>query len=568
MGTAADPVLDRAVGSPDRAAVLVDALATQQRVLARAQARLAELMVEFTKTRRAADAQRIGDPATLERPARYEPGEFAYIEIGLAVRASRHGVQQVVAVARRLQAETPDAYDAWLAGDIDQSRAVKINHALLRLTKDSSKQLLNATVVDVAVCKTTELLGRWLNQFVAAVEPDQTDERLRRSLDDRYVSVRPDLDGISYLSAAVSSIDATAVDQVLTALAAASAPDDRRTLQQRRADALVDVLLGRVSNGCHLSWTDDSDPDTASATADENPAGNNPQSWGGRAGNDDDNDIGKCDRDRDGGGDGNGNGEWDAKDWGRPASAFRSHPADCETDDSINSDTADHAADADHPARSAHPDQVATSPASSAITGTGTGTGRTVITPCPGDHRPNPIPAVIGVIVTAQSLLGLTDTPGQLLDRSALVPAATIRALAQQPGTLFHRLLTDDSGNLLAVTELGRFPSRKLGLAVRFRDGVCIGPTCHTPATRSDLDHIIPVPGGPTSATNLGSECRTEHRAKTHAGHHVTRMDQNTTEWTTPTGHTYLNRNQPLPVDTWPDLRQCEPDLTPGEGDP
>jgi len=28
------------------------------------------------------------------------------------------------------------------------------------------------TVVDVAVCKTAELLGRWLNQFIARVEPE------------------------------------------------------------------------------------------------------------------------------------------------------------------------------------------------------------------------------------------------------------------------------------------------------------------------------------------------------------------------------------------------------------
>lgn len=48
-------------------------------------------------------------------------------------------------------------------------------------------------------CETAELLGRWLNQFVARVEPDQSDERIRRSLSDRYVSVRPDVDGVSFL---------------------------------------------------------------------------------------------------------------------------------------------------------------------------------------------------------------------------------------------------------------------------------------------------------------------------------------------------------------------------------
>jgi len=173
-----------------------------------------------------------------------------------------------------------------------------------------------------------------------------------------------------------------------------------------------------------------------------------------------------------------------------------------------------------------------------------------VITPCPNDHHTKPIPATIGVIISAQSLLGYSNTPGQLTDRSALIPADLIRDLARQPGTLFYRLLTDDKGNLLDVTELGRFPSRKLGNAIDFRDGTCTNPICTTPAHRCDHDHVIPVPEGPTTAVNLNNNCRPEHRAKTHAGHHTSR-DGNTTTWTTPTGHTYRTTDQPFPVEQW-----------------
>ena len=117
------------------------------------------------------------------------------------------------------------------------------------------------------MCKTGELLGRWLNQFVARVEPDEQDERIHRSLADRYVSVRPDLDGVSFLSAALSSLDAAAIDRVLTAVAAVADPSDTRTMQQRRADALVDVLLGRISNGCTTRW----DGDEASGSTTKTP---------------------------------------------------------------------------------------------------------------------------------------------------------------------------------------------------------------------------------------------------------------------------------------------------------
>jgi hypothetical protein len=172
----------------------------------------------------------------------------------MACSTSRHVAQRVIAMARRVRAEAPDAWDAWVAGDIDQDKVERINRALRRLQRDASKVLLNALVVDVAVCKTPEILGRWLNQFILETEKDLQDERLQRSFQDRYVSVRPDLDGMSFLTAELSAVDAHAIDQVLTALAGIAEPGDPRTRQQRRADALVDVLLGRVSNGCHVVW--------------------------------------------------------------------------------------------------------------------------------------------------------------------------------------------------------------------------------------------------------------------------------------------------------------------------
>ena len=105
----------------------------------------------------------------------------------------------------------------------------------------------------------------------------------------------------------------------------------------------------------------------------------------------------------------------------------------------------------------------------------------------------------------AQSLFGFSNTPGQLMDRSSLVPAEAIRDMAQQKGTLFYRLLTDETGNLLDVTEPGRFPSRKLGMAVKFRAGVCQCPTCHTPATGCDIRLSCTGPGRPHHRSQPGS---------------------------------------------------------------
>jgi len=477
-------------------------------------------MVQFADARKEEDRQRIAGLDAAGADPRYRPGEFVAMEIGLAVTTTKYHVERRVSMTRRLQTETPDVWDAWLAGDIDELKAQRINHALLKLVREESKRALNMLVVPVAVTKTTELLGRWLNQFVAQAEPEESDERIRRSLEDRYVSVRPDLDGVSFLSACMSSLDAQSVELLLEALAGAAEPGEKRTKQQRRADALVDLLLGRISNGWHgPDCAVDGDRETDqgdSETAEDDPdtaEGDSVSVW-----NDDD-------------------------DWDLPAGAFRPDPTsdpdpvpvEIVPDEGLHGESAD-----------GHDGLPAVDPDAGAV-GDGAAEDGSRSTSCPG----RPVPRVtIGVVVSVQSLFGFTDTPGQLADRSAPVPAGVIRELAEQPGTLFHRLLTDPAGNLLDVTELGRFPSDRLAAAIRFRDGVCTNPGCHLSAQRCDLDHVVPWPDGPTAGFNLDAKCRRDHRAKTHAGFTTTLTGGQTT-WTTPTGHRDVRAPDPLPVEAW-----------------
>ncbi len=465
------------------------------------------------------------------------------MEIGLAVRESKYSVQKVLGMSRRLRSEAPDSWDAWLAGDIDQDKAIRINRALRLLVRDESKQLLNHVVVDVAVCKTPELLGRWLNQFIARVEPDQTDERMRRTLSDRYVSVRPDVDGVSVMHAMMSSVDAMAIDQVLTAVATLAEPGDPRSLQQRRADALVDMLLGRISNGCATRW------DTNSDAADDDDSVDGDGQGGDSAVDDDSVD-----------GDGQGSecavdDESVEKECPVGDSITDRVPADGVPAEPLVPDNDDRVlpASAYRPDPPIYPGGVPGTgdvPGAPARPTSGVDSGRW--SPAQGINI-RPVQVNIGIVVSAASLFGFTDTPGQLMDRSALVAAEEIRELAARPGTLFHRLVTDERGNLLDVTELGRFPSRKLGFAVSYRDGHCTNPICVVPAWRCDHDHVIPVPEGATTAGNLDDKCRPDHRAKTHAGHRTRRTGPHTGEWITPTGHRYPTHDDPLPVEDFPD---------------
>ena len=152
----------------------------------------------------------------------------------------------------------------------------------------------------------------------------------------------------------------------------------------------------------------------------------------------------------------------------------------------------------------------------------------------------------IGVVIPVDSLLGIGDAPGELMDRTTSIPPAFVRELATQPGTLFYRLLTDPLGHLLDVTEIGRFPSKHLRFALTVRDGQCSFPTCTAPAERCDIDHIIPAPDGPTEGANLRHLCRRHHRAKTFGAFGVTN-DSDGYRWQLP-GRTYPVHDEQLPT--------------------
>ena len=107
--------------------MLIDELIGQRRVLARAQARNAELMVAFADTRTGLDKQRIAGLRAGGVDARYSAGEFAANEVSMACSTSRYVAQRVIAMTRRVRAEAPDAWDAWRAGDIDHDKALRIN---------------------------------------------------------------------------------------------------------------------------------------------------------------------------------------------------------------------------------------------------------------------------------------------------------------------------------------------------------------------------------------------------------------------------------------------------------
>jgi hypothetical protein len=138
------------------------------------------------------------------------------------------------------------------------------------------------------------------------------------------------------------------------------------------------------------------------------------------------------------------------------------------------------------------------------------------------DGNPPPdaaVPASVGVTllvtVPASTLAGVGDEPAHL-DSYGALDAALVRVLADQPGTVLHRLVTEPvTGRVLAVDPARYRPTSGVDRFVRLRDAVCRWPGCTRSARTCDLDHIVPWPDGPTTADNLIALCRGHHRLKT-----------------------------------------------------
>jgi Domain of unknown function (DUF222) len=95
----------------------------------------------------------------------------------------------------------------------------------------------------------------------------------------------------------------------------------------------------------------------------------------------------------------------------------------------------------------------------------------------------------------------------------------------------------------------GYRPPGSLRHLIKIRSPRCGEPGCRTPARRCDDDHTIPYHlGGKTCECNIHPECRRSHRTKQARGWHVTQPEPGVLIWTTPSGRSYTNTTEPLPL--------------------
>jgi hypothetical protein len=216
-----------------------------EQVVNRAQALQAEAMVQMRACARSADAAEARangqDLWSRERREEFVPDEIAVLL----------GCTKVAAATRYdtacRAADLPAVRQAWRSGAIDARKVATICEQVSYLDP-ARAQPLAADAVDYATApgrvRTATQLREWLRRRVIAENPDAAEHRRLRAMRDRRVVITPGDDGMSELWALLPSVQARQIQQTLSATAH-QMTDDGRSMDQRRADALVDLLLGR-----------------------------------------------------------------------------------------------------------------------------------------------------------------------------------------------------------------------------------------------------------------------------------------------------------------------------------
>ena len=170
--------------------------------------------------------------------------EFVSDEIGVLLACTRMSAVHRFETAMRATGHQ-SLMAAWHQGAIDARKVAVIGDGLLDVDP-AYADTLAGEAARYATSRTATQTRAWLSRRVLAADPGMAEVRRARASQGRRVTLQPVADGMAELSALLPGIQARQAFDTLNALAQAGAKDDARTADQRRADALMDLLTGRA----------------------------------------------------------------------------------------------------------------------------------------------------------------------------------------------------------------------------------------------------------------------------------------------------------------------------------
>jgi Domain of unknown function (DUF222) len=184
------------------------------------------------------------------RPDRRDPviSEFTADEIAPLLRITHNAAHTRLYLAVQLTTRLPGTLAALDRGEIDLYKA-RILTELTTVLDDQQAAAVEAQVLPRAADQTPGQLRAAAQRAVLRIDPHGAEHRRQQRIRDRAVILDPREDGTAELTAVnLDAADAVAAYQQLDAYARSMSPTDGRTMDQRRADALIDLILGRGGN--------------------------------------------------------------------------------------------------------------------------------------------------------------------------------------------------------------------------------------------------------------------------------------------------------------------------------
>jgi hypothetical protein len=167
--------------------------------------------------------------------------DYTQEQVGAALRLSPGTAAQRLEVARALADRLPTTLELLARGEISYLHARALADAVTELDTATTTKVEDL-VLPRAGRQTVGQFRASVRRAVIAVDPRQADQRHQDAVEHRQVVITPVEDGMAQLWALLPAEGAALVKTVLDSLAAGKSSGETRTLDQRRADCLVDVF--------------------------------------------------------------------------------------------------------------------------------------------------------------------------------------------------------------------------------------------------------------------------------------------------------------------------------------
>ena len=150
--------------------------------------------------------------------------------------------------------------------------------------------------------------------------------------------------------------------------------------------------------------------------------------------------------------------------------------------------------------------------------------------------RSGGLPIEIGIVVGLDTALGRREMPAEVPGLGIVPREVVARMITEERARLKLWVIDEGNGRLVHRAVTGYRPTPEQIAQVRAQYVFSVGPGSQVLAGRTDTDHAVPYPEGPTAIGNLVSNDRTWHNGHTRQQLSVSVDDSGTVKWTSVLG--------------------------------